>query len=70
MRTLHEFQCPICGHHHEALVKGEEDYPHCPNEHGRMTKLISPSTFHFVDGAGTNAGRAWAFRGRPLWGSS
>jgi hypothetical protein len=68
MRIMREFQCPICGHYHEALVRDKDDYPMCPNKHGTMERIISTPSFHFVDGAGTNAGRAWAFHGRPLWG--
>ena len=68
MRKLYEFKCLVCDYYQEALVKGEEDYPHCPNEHGAMAKAISAPSFHFENGAGTNAGRAWAFHGRPLWG--
>jgi hypothetical protein len=68
MRKLFEFQCKECQHYEERLVGGTEDYPHCPNDHGVMQKLISRSTFHFINGAGTNAGKAFAFRDKPLWG--
>jgi hypothetical protein len=69
MRKLFEFRCDKCDHYEEKLVDGQAEYPLCPvdREHGVMTKLISASTFHFADGAGTNAGKAWAFRDKPLW---
>ena len=62
-----EFKCMECDHYVEKLVGSEEEYPKCPNDHGVMQKLISSSTFHFADGSGTNMGRAYAFRNRPLW---
>ena len=69
MRKLFEFKCSECDHYEEKLVGGEEDYPKCPQDaaHGVMQKMISSSTFHFADGSGTNMGRAYAFRNRPLW---
>lgn len=70
-RVMYEFQCKECGEYKEALVREDlSDAPTCPHEHGTMQKMISTSTFHFADGAGTDMGKAYAFRGRPLWGGT
>ncbi|MDM0042140.1 hypothetical protein QTI05_24090 [Variovorax sp. J22R193] len=70
MRKMFEFECEQCKAYQESLVKDEGDYPQCPEGHGKMLKLISRSTFHFVNGAGTDMGKAYAFRDRPLWGGT
>lgn len=70
MRKMFEFQCEQCEHYQEKLVRDEAEYPECPNGHGKMKKLISSSTFHFTNGAGTDMGKAYAFRNRPLWGGT
>ena len=68
MFKLFEFKCHVCGETKEAMVKGFEDYPMCPQDHthGVMLKIISASSFHFANGEGTNAGKAWAFRNKPM----
>lgn len=69
MRKLLEFKCPVCGEYHEKLVRDPvEEAPLCTQGHGKTEKIMSSSTFHFANGAGTSMGAAYAFRNRPLWG--
>jgi hypothetical protein len=69
MLKMFEFKCPHCDYYVERLVSDAIlDAPFCTNGHGKTEKIISTPSFHFADGAGTSAGKAWAFHGKPLWG--
>jgi len=44
---IYEYQCTKCGHQIEALQKfSEPPLTECELCHGKVRKLISPSTFH------------------------
>ena len=44
---IYEYECTKCGHHTEALQKfSDPPLGHCELCHGKLTKLISHSTFH------------------------
>ena len=44
---IYEYECTKCGHHTEALQKfSDAPLSECELCHGKLTKLISHSTFH------------------------
>ena len=44
---IYEYECTKCGHHTEALQKfSDPPLSECELCHGKLTKLISQSTFH------------------------